>query len=189
MKKIIYSLGLVMLTTAMFTVTSCTKDPVPDPVVEQEEFDHVKIQFVKLNADGSETNDITSVDFSKSGAPTPSQVTLTNGISYRMLITLSLKGVSINEEIVEEGTEHKFFFSPSQSGIVNYVYNDADSDGRGIGLDGKLSVTGTGVIDMKVILRHALDKSHAGAQAWNSTDYEQAGGEDDLNITFGLKTQ
>lgn len=189
MKKVIYSLGLLMLTTAMFTVTSCTKDPVPDPVIEQEEFDHALIQFIKLNADGSQTTDTTAVNFDKNGTPAPAQVTLANGISYRTLITLSLKGASINNEIIEEGTEHKFFFNPTQSGILNYTYNDADTDGRGIGLDGKLSVTGTGIIDLKVILRHALDKSNADAQAWNSTTYENAGGEDDLNITFGLKTE
>ncbi|MFA6057039.1 MAG: hypothetical protein WC756_02485 [Taibaiella sp.] len=189
MKKVIYSLGLVILTTAMFTVTSCTKDPVPDPVVEQEEFDHALIQFVKLNADGSQTTDTTSVNFDKSGTPTPTQVTLANGTSYRTLITLSLKGISINNEIIEEGTEHKFFLNPTQSGILNYTYSDADANGRGIGLDGKLSVIGTGTIDLKVILRHALDKSNADAQTWNSTTYENAGGEDDLNITFGLKAQ
>jgi hypothetical protein len=189
MKKVIYGLGLVMLATTMFTVTSCTKDPVPDPIIEQEEFDHVLIQFVKLNANGSETTDTTVVNFDKNGAPTPSQVTLTNATSYRTLLTLSLKGVSINNEIIEEGTEHKFFFDPTQSGILNYTYSDADSDGRGIGLDGKLSVIGTGTMNLKVILRHALDKSHADAQAWNSTTYENAGGEDDLNITFGLKAQ
>ena len=189
MKKVIYSLGLLMLTTAMFTVTSCTKDPVPDPVIEQEEFDHALIQFIKLNADGSQTTDTTAVNFDKNGTPTPAQVTLANGASYRTLITLSLKGVSINNEIIEEGTEHKFFFNPTQSGILNYIYNDADTDGRGIGLDGKLYVIGTGITDLKVILRHALDKSNANAQTWNSTTYENAGGEDDLNITFGLKAQ
>jgi hypothetical protein len=189
MKKIIYSLGLVMLVTAMFTITSCVKDPKPDPVVEQEEFDHALIQFVKLNANGSETTDTTVVNFAKSGAPTPSQVTLANNTSYRMLITLSLKGASINNEIIDEGTEHKFFLNPTQGGILNYTYSDADVNGRGIGLDGKLSVIGTGTIDLKVILRHALDKSNADAQVWNSTAYENAGGEDDLNITFGLKAQ
>lgn len=189
MKKVIYSLGLVMLVTAMFTITSCTKDPVPDPVVEQEEFDHTLIQFIKLNADSTQTTDTTSVNFDKTGTPTPSQITLENGMSYRMLITLSLKGVPINNEINEEGTEHKFFLNPTQSGILNYIYKDADSDGRGIGLNGRLSVIGTGTINLKVVLRHALDKSKADAQAWNSTTYENAGGEDDLNITFGLKAQ
>jgi len=189
MKKVIYSLALLALTTGIVTFSSCSKDPTPDPVVEQEEFDHALIQFIKLNADGSQTIDTTSVNFDKSGTPTPQQTILSNGAHYRMLITLSLKGASINNEIVEEGTEHKFFLNPSQSGMLDYTYSDADVNGRGIGLDGKLNVTGAGTFDLKVVLRHALDKSKPEAQDWNSTTYQSAGGEDDLNVTFGMKTQ
>jgi hypothetical protein len=189
MKKVISNIKLIVLVTGLLALASCVKDPVPDPVVEQEEFDHALIQFVKLNADGTETTDTTAVNFGKSGAPTPDQTILNNGFSYRTLITLSLKGKSINPEVIEEGTEHKFFFNPTQAGVLSYVYNDADTAGRGIGLDGKMTVSGTGTFNVKVVLRHALDKSNANAQAWNSTDYEAAGGEDDLNITFALKAQ
>lgn len=189
MKKSMYRIGLMAIAAGIITLSSCSKDPVPDPVLEQEEFDHALIQFIKLNADNSQTTDTTSVNFDKSGTPDPQQTVLSNGSSYRMLITLSLKGASINDEITEEGTEHKFFFNPAQSGMLNYTYNDADANGHGIGLDGKLDVTGAGTFDLKVVLRHALDKSKAEAQAWNSTNYDAAGGEDDLNITFGLKTQ
>lgn len=189
MKKVMYRIGVIAMATGIFTLSSCSKDPTPDPVVEQEEFDHARIELIKLNADGSQTVDTAAVDFDKEGTPTPQQIILENGKSYRALITLSLNGESINHEIVEEGTEHKFFFNPSQTGLLDYTYNDTDADGRGIGLDGKLTVTGTGTFDLKVILRHALDKSNASAQAWNSTSYQEAGGEDDLNITFGLKTQ
>ncbi len=189
MKKTIYSVALLFFTAFVFTITSCVKDPKPDPVVEQEEFDHVLLQYIKLNADGSETTDTTSVNFNKEGVPAPGQITLDNGTSYRMLITISLKGESINNEIIDEGTEHRFFLLPSQDGILNYVYNDEDADGRGIGLDGKLSVTGTGTFTLKIILRHALDKSNSAAQAWNSPNYYEAGGEDDLNVTFGVKAE
>lgn len=189
MKKVIYSLGFLALATGIVTFSSCSKDPAPAPVVEQEEFDHALIQLIRLNPDGSQTSDTTSVNFDKQGTPTPQQTILSNGTKYRMLITLSLHGESINNEIIEEGTEHKFFLNPSQAGLLDYTYSDADSDGRGIGLDGKLSVTGTGAFDVKLVLRHALDKSKPEAQAWNSTTYSSAGGEDDLNVTFGLKTQ
>ena len=189
MKKVMYSIGTIALVTGICSLSSCSKDPTPDPVVEQEEFDHARIQLIKLNTDGSQTVDTTTVNFDKSGTPTPQQAILDNGKSYRMLLTLSLKGESINQEIIEEGVEHKFFFNPSQAGLLSYVYNDADADGRGIGLDGKLTVTGAGTFDFKVILRHALDKSNAAAQDWNSTTYQAAGGEDDLNVSFGMKTQ
>lgn len=189
MKQTMYRIGCAALAAGIFGLSSCSKDPTPDPVVEQEEFDHARIDFIKLNADGSETTDTTTVDFDQEGVPAPQQLLLSNSTAYRMLLTLSLKGESINPEIVEEGTEHKFFFNPSQDGVISYVYNDADADGRGIGLDGKLTVSAAATFNLKVILRHALDKGNASAQDWNSTSYQAAGGEDDLNVSFGMKTQ
>jgi len=189
MKKAIYKIGFIAAIAGIVTFSSCKKDPVPTPVVEQEEFDHALVQFIKLNTDGSQTTDTVAINFDKSGTPTPTQVTLNNGTAYRTLITLSANGESINHEIIEEGTEHKFFFDPSTAGILSYVYNDADADGRGIGLDGKMTVGGTATFNLEIILRHALNKSHASAQAWNSTTYDQAGGTDDLNITFGIKAE
>lgn len=189
MKSNLSRIFLAATAAGMLLLSSCAKDPVPDPVVEQEEFDHTKIMFIRLNADNSQTTDTLFVDFDKTGTPAPAQITLGNGLSYRMLINISLKGESINNEIIEEGTEHRFFFIPDQAGLLDYSYSDADADGRGIGLDGKMTVTGTGTLNLKVLLRHALDKSHPAAQAWNSTDYNAAGGEDDLNITFGIKAE
>ena len=189
MKKVTYRIALLAIAAVFLTFSSCKKDPTPTPELEQEEFDHALVQFIRLNADGSQTTDTTAVNFDRTGTPAPQQVQLSNGTVYRMLLTLSLNGASINSEIVEEGTEHKFFFNPTQNGLITYVYSDADSEGRGIGLDGKLSVTGAGTFDLKIVLRHALDKSNAAAQSWNSTTYQEAGGEDDLNVTFGIKTQ
>lgn len=189
MKNTIIRFGLYATIAALFTFSACVKDPKPAPVVEQEEFNHALVQFIKLDSAGAETTDTISMNFDKSGSPTPSQATLANGKSYRMLITLSLDGVSINHEIIEEGVEHKFFLNPSVSGLLNYSYNDADTDGNGIGLDGKLQVIGAGTFDLKIVLRHALDKNAASAQAWNSTTYDEAGGEDDLNIHFAMKTE
>lgn len=189
MKKVIINIVFVLSAICLLTFASCVKDPKPAPVVEQEEFDHALIQFIRLDTNGTQTTDTTAVNFDKSGTPTPAQTTLANGASYRMLITLSSNGASINDEIIEEGVEHKFFLNPSMDGVLNYSYNDADTNGRGIGLDGKLEVIGVGTFDLKIVLRHALDKSVAAAQAWNSTTYEEAGGEDDLNISFGIKTE
>lgn len=189
MKKNLLITGLLLATGGLLTFSSCSKDPEVKPEIEQEEFNAVRIDFVRLESSGTETTDTVTVNFDKAGNATPSQALLKNGTTYRTLLTLSLDGTSINNEITEEGTEHKFFFNPSAAGIISYTYNDKDANGRGIGLDGNLKVTGTSTLNLKVILRHALDKSLPDAQAWNSTTYEKAGGEDDLNITFGLKAE
>ncbi len=189
MKKVIYGLTLATAISALFTLNSCTKDPKPAPVDEQEEYDDVEILFITLNADGSQSTDTTKVSFDSKGVPSPSHKHLAPETTYRVLINLYYKGNSINHEIIEEGTEHQFFFNPSiPEGITNYVYNDKDTDNRGIGLDGNMTI-GEGEFDLKIVLRHGLNKAHASAQSWNSTTYHEAGGEDDLNVTFEIHAE
>lgn len=189
MKKLTYKIALVTAIAGVFTFSSCKDDPAPTPEPEQEEFDAVRIDMIKLDAGGAQTTDTVTVNFDRAGNPTPGTAALSSSTAYRTLLTLSQNGTSINGEITEEGTEHKFFFIPTvASGITNYEYKDADTDGNGIGLDGKMTI-GTGTFDLKIVLRHALDKSKAEAQAWNSTNYQAAGGEDDLNINFKIEAQ
>ncbi len=190
MKKITSRLTLIAAIAGIITISSCSKDkPTPTPEPAQEEFDAARIQFIALDASGNQTTDTTTVNFSKEGVPTPSHSHLKPGGSYRSLITLFYKGNSINQEIIDEGTEHKFFFIPSVAGgVTDYVYNDKDADNRGIGLDGKMTI-GSGEFDLKIVLRHALDKSKAEAQAWNSPNYAAAGGEDDLNVEFEIHAE
>lgn len=188
MKKAIYRF-VIPVTAIVLTFSSCKKDPEPTPEVEQEEYDAARVQFIALNADGSETTDTTTINFSKEGVPSPSHNHLHEGETYRTLITLFYKGNNINHEIAEEGTEHRFFFLPSVAGgVTNYSYSDSDAEGRGIGLDGKMTI-GTGEFDLKIVLRHGLDKSSPAAQAWNSSNYEAAGGTDDLNIEFEVHAE
>ncbi|GEM_PF-456842 len=189
MKKATFKIGLLAVAAALITFSSCTKDPDVKPEVEQEEYDAARIQYIELNADGSETTDTTTISFDKAGVPSPSHSHLHPGEKYRTLITLYYNGNSINHEIVEDGAAHKFFFVPSiAGGITNYTYNDADVNGRGIGLDGVTTV-GEGEFDLKVVLRHGINKAHAAAAAWNSTNYQEAGGSDDLNVMFEIHAE
>jgi len=189
MKKIAYKIALVTAVAGVFTMTSCKDDPKPTPEVVQEEYDAARIQFIELNSDGSETTDTTTVNFSKEGVPSPAHNHLHAGEKYRTLISLFYKGNLINSEITADGKEHQFFFIPSiAGGVTNYVYNDVDVDGRGIGLDGTMTI-GTGEFDLKVVLRHGLDKSKPEAQAWNSAAYQAAGGSDDLNVEFEVHAE
>ncbi len=189
MKKVTHILTFALVITTMLVLNSCTKDPKPAPVEEQEEYDDVRIHFITLHTDGSQTTDTTSVSFNKEGVPSPSHKHLAPHTQYRVLIDLFYKGNSINHEIKEEGTEHQFFFLPSApEGIESYLYNDKDADTRGIGLDGNMKI-GSGEFDLKIVLRHGLDKSHPSAQAFNSATYHDAGGEDDLNIMFEVHAE
>jgi hypothetical protein len=189
MKKATYRIALLIVAAGLLTFSSCKKDPAPTPEPEQEEFDAARVQFIALNQDGSQTTDTTTINFNKEGVPNPSHSHLSPHTGYRTLITLFYKGNSINQEIIDEGTEHRFFFIPTlAAGIDNYIYKDQDTEGRGIGLDGTMTI-GAGEFDLKIVLRHGLDKSHSSAQAYNSANYQQAGGEDDLSVTFEIHAE
>jgi len=189
MKTTILKFAFLATVIGTLTFSSCKKNPTPTPEDAQEEYDASRIQFVLLNPEGSETTDTTTIDFNRNGVAAPNTAMLMSNKHYRMLITLLNHGNSVNDEVLEEGTIHQFFFIASQNNVFDYAYNDFDVNSRGIGLDGTAIISGPGTTQLKVVLRHGLDKSKPEAQSWNSTSYENAGGEDDLNISFQITAQ
>jgi hypothetical protein len=121
--------------------------------------------------------------------PTIETVTLAKGKNYRMTITVtnSIAGEDITAEILEESDEHQFFFlgTAFTGNILTVTYDDPS--GELLGLQNELTVSsspGANNTQMRVLLRHDLDKSYPGATNPNFQNYEQAGGETDLDITF-----
>ncbi|MEP0710909.1 MAG: hypothetical protein ABJC55_03220, partial [Algoriphagus sp.] len=110
--------------------------------------------------------------------------------TYQMTIDVlnSIEGEDITEEIREEADEHQFYFLGSaltSSPFMTYVYDDEGSEL--IGLKGIVTVQlnpGVNNANMRVILRHDLDKNYPGADNPNFQDFAMAGGESDLDITF-----
>ncbi|TCK85211.1 hypothetical protein [Albibacterium bauzanense] len=168
------------------SITSCSKnDPIPE--LDQEEYNSIQLVFEH----GTYTNNVftpsdgeTLVTFTKDGTPTPGTINLTEGKSYRMKINLLSDNESINQEIIDEADEHQFFFLGSPDGVFDYKYEDDQ-----IGLTGILSALKetNAAFDFQILLRHALNKDHAAAQAWNSKTYVEAGGADDLNIKLKIQ--
>jgi hypothetical protein len=184
-----------LLAGSVLTFNACQKDD-PSPEVEQEEFNRAVFTFTRLDASGNETAEKVVAELdelehnhgSSGGAHDHEHVhvDLKEGATYRMAIGLYIDDKSINDEIMDEGDVHQFFFIPSVSGIVNYQYEDRDRNNRPVGLKGKLQVLQHGELDLNVILRHNLDKAHAGAATWNSANYAAAGGADDLNAELEI---
>ncbi len=183
-----FKYAIIAMSIGILTFTSCKKDPQPAPEPSQEEYDAARIQYILLNEDGSETRDTLTISFDKTGHPSPHHIHVLADHSYRSLVTLFYNGKSINEEIIEAGLEHQFFFIPSSGNVIeDYDYQDADRNGKGIGLDGIITFSpDEGQSSLKVVLRHGLDKNHAAAQSWKNPNYQEAGGADDLNIEFEI---
>lgn len=181
--NILKKLSLVAV-LGLLTFSSCKKE---DPVHEhdQEEYDKIVVNFIKLNANGNETNDTTAITLDAHGDATPSSITLGSDQSYRVMMNLYSHDESINAEIIADADEHQFFFFANPStAIATYEYRDGQ-----IGLDGKMTFQGVGNANLNIILRHGLDKTHADALPYNNPNYRNAGGADDLNITFPVHIQ
>lgn len=186
---------LYLLALTAFAFASCESE---DPVIENEEevITDVTLKFTELNSAGAPIG--TAVSFKASDpqgielgdAPTIQTVNLTKGKNYRMEITVfnSIENEDITAEILTEADEHQFYFLGTAfvgSAPITITYDDPN--GKLIGLRTKVGVAvspGFNNAIMRVILRHDLNKSFAGATNPNFQNYEQAGGESDLDINF-----
>lgn len=173
---------------ASLVMVGCKKNPKPTPELPQEELDETQIVFVLLDEDQNPTTDSTKITFDISGYPSPSHLHLDIGHDYLMLINISYRGRSINQEIIDDGDMHQFFFIADHPALIqNYQYLDQDKNGLPIGLKGIISLANEEIdTDLHVILRHGLNKNHPSAQTYNHPNYRDAGGSDDLNIFFNI---
>jgi hypothetical protein len=177
-------------------LASCESE---DPVIENDEevITDVTLRFTELDDSGNNVG--APFDFVASdpqgielGSPSIETVNLTRGKTYRMEILLynSIADEDITEEVQEESDEHQFYFLGTAfvgSPILTYTYDDLN--GESLGLNGQVIVAqspGFNNANMRVVLRHDLDKSFPGADDPNFENFIQAGGETDLDITFPL---
>lgn len=177
MKNInIYStLSLFLLLAISFS--SCKRN---DPILEddQEEYDAVEVVFSQMN-DPSKTVKVT---FNRNGFTEESNYKLFKNENYIMEISLFHDGENINKEIRDEADEHKFFFFAPEKAVTNYQYLDDD-----LGLMGEIGFGDYPErFDLKILLRHGLDKENPAAKEWNSETYVEAGGVDDLLLKIPI---
>lgn len=189
-------LWIYTLAALMFGFTSCDSDD-PEPENDEEVITDVTLTFTELDAGGNPVGSAFSFTASdpqgiELGNPTIEEVTLEKGKDYRLQITVfnSIENEDITEEIEEEADEHQFYFLGSafvgSSAPLAYAYNDGAEN---IGLDGIVTVTASSpfnTANMRVVLRHDLDKGYPGADNPSFEDFNMAGGSSDLDITFPL---
>lgn len=191
------SILLYLLLLATFAFTSCQSDD-PKPENDGEVITDVILSFQELDLSGNPTGAITTFKASDpqgievGSTPTIDNVTLTTGRIYQMRIEVrnSIANTDITPEILKEADEHQFYFLGTAfvgTNVLTYTY--ADPSGDLLGLVGKVMVArspGFNNANMRIVLRHALDKNFPGATNPNFEDFIQAGGETDLDITFPL---
>ncbi|MFM7628529.1 MAG: hypothetical protein ACKO44_03355 [Algoriphagus sp.] len=185
-------LYLLILLTLGFA--SCESND-PSKENDGEVITDVTLKFQELNASNAPVGSVLSFKASDpqgievGKTPTVQSISLTKGKKYQMTIevTNSIKNEDITQEILAEAAAHQFFFLGPvfDSNIFSIKY--ADAGGIALGLKNTVTVSsspGTNNSSMRVVLRHDLNKNFAGARNPNFSNFVQAGGETDLDITF-----
>jgi hypothetical protein len=192
--KNLRKVSLYLLALLAFGFASCESED-PEKENEGEVITDVTLKFQELNSSNAlvgsvfsfKASDPQGIEVGKT--PTIQSISLAKGKKYQMTIevTNSIEGEDITQEILTEAAEHQFFFLGPvfDSNIFSIQY--ADAGGIALGLKNTVTVSsspGTNNSSMRVVLRHDLNKSFAGANNPTFANFVQAGGETDLDITF-----
>lgn len=192
--KNLKKVSLYLLALVAFGFASCESED-PEKENEGEVITDVTLKFQELNGSNALIGDVLSFKASDpqgievGKTPTVQSISLTKGKKYQMTIEVSnsIEGEDITQEILEEAEEHQFFFLGQVFDSSFFSIQYADAGGIALGVKTTIIVstsTGTNNSNMRVVLRHDLDKNFPGASNPNFANFVQAGGESDLDITF-----
>lgn len=178
-KFTLYTLLSIFLVMAI-GFSSCKRD---EPVLEddQEEYDSVEVLFTLV----SNPEQTVKVVFNRFGSPEQEKYKILKDEEYKMEISLFHDGEEITAEVEDESLEHQFFFFAPESAVKDYTYRDNQLGLKGVIQFGNSSAQ----FDLNILLRHGLNKEHPSAQLWNSPNYVEAGGVDDLSFTIPISLQ
>jgi hypothetical protein len=192
--KNLKKVSLYLLALMVFGFASCKSE---DPTQENdgEVITDVTLKFQELDASNALVGSVLSFKASDpqgievGKTPTIQSISLAKGKKYQMTIevTNGIKGEDITQEILTEAAAHQFFFLGQvfESNIFSIQY--ADAGGVALGLKNTVTVSispGTNNSNMRVVLRHDLNKNFPGATSPTFANFAQAGGETDLDLTF-----
>lgn len=201
MKNPLARLSSSLLLVLSLFIFSCEKDD-PVPEIDQELITELTLVFEEVTESGEVVPnghfEVTAKDaegISLGSSPQIEDiVNLVPGKTYQLSIQLynDIAKEDMTEEIAHHGDEHQFYFLGSalvgNASFLQYTYADEDENGKPIGLRGLVTVNesvNTG--SFRVVLRHGLNKAFSGADQPSFENYETAGGESDLDITFQVR--
>ena len=192
--KNLKKVSLYLLALVAFGFASCESED-PEKENDGEVITDVTLKFQELNASNTLVGSVLSFKASDpqgievGKTPTIQSISLAKGKKYQMTIevTNAIKGEDITQEILTEAAAHQFFFLGQVFDSSFFSIQYADAGGIALGLKTTVTVsssTGSNNSNMRVVLRHELNKSFPGASNPNFANFAQAGGETDLDLTF-----
>lgn len=176
--------------TALFA-TSCSDDDSTTaiPVNEQEAISTIRATFTPVG--GGATITLTSRDLDGDGpnppvntisGPFAAGVTYSGSVQFQNELAGTIEDVTL--EIEEEGDHHQLFFVQTGGNLGTFTYNDADEDGKPIGLSFIYNAAAAATAgQLQMVLIHHPNKDAAGVAQGDITN---AGGSTDAEVTFSV---
>ncbi|MBL7820139.1 MAG: type 1 periplasmic binding fold superfamily protein [Saprospiraceae bacterium] len=175
----------IYLFGAIASLLSCADDT---PIVNESEL-ITSMYMVMETPNGSDSVVFSFKDLDGDGGNPPVIFApkLKSNTLYQTSLRLLNESVSppieITDEIVSEGTDHQFFYTPSGQANLQISYLDFDSLGYPIGTKTNILTGNAGSGLLKISLKHLPEKKASGVQNGNITN---SGGETDIELTFDL---
>ncbi|MCC6582596.1 MAG: type 1 periplasmic binding fold superfamily protein [Chitinophagales bacterium] len=180
--------SVLILATLFFA--GCKKDPVTPP--NEEELITTMILSLQKQGSPSVQNFVFNDPDGTGGiSATIDSIIIEKAAVYSAKITLlnsqSTPVDSISNEVLEEGTDHQFFYLSTPSNVLSSFTYDGENDTNGnpIGLDFSFATWNAGGSgNLKITLRHQPDKNAVGV---SSGDIANANGETDIEVEFPVR--
>jgi hypothetical protein len=175
---LLYSFILILF------ITSCGKD-LPAPINDEELITTLRLEFISQNPTETKIIQFQDLDGDGGNPPVYQADTLRANTNYTCRLYVLNESVNppsaINQEILEEGIDHQFFFLEQNGLNLNITYNDLDGNQNPIGLINYAITQGASEGNLTVILRHQGDKFATGASIG---DISNVGGSTDIEVVF-----
>ncbi len=181
--------GLYALLFTVVVLSGCNRKD-PEPENEKESINRMEVVFTPVTGGASVTFLFSDPDGDGGNPPTITVQPLRARTAYNVTLTLAKEEGSKREdktaEIRTEADEHQFFFIINPATLMTHRYDDADRNNRPLGLRNVMETQAAGRGSLRIVLRHDLNKAFAGL---NNTNFMQAGGETDIDVTFPVTVQ
>jgi len=180
-----------MALVALFAFNSCSDDDAK-PVIEPEVITNMVVTLEHPGAGADVVLSWMDMDGDGPNAPIVNVVgTIERNVAYlgdiSLLNMLTNPVRNVSADVLEKGAEHQFFFAAGGGLTGVFAYDDADVNGRPIGLDFIFTASANAQSgNFTVVLRHEPNKTAQGVAAGNIAN---AGGDTDIEVTFPVTVQ
>ncbi|MGV6829155.1 MAG: type 1 periplasmic binding fold superfamily protein [Flavobacteriales bacterium] len=183
--KTVKILSIVLFASLSFT--SCKKDDNPNPVNESEVITTMTVTLTPSGGGTAITLQSQDLDGDGPNAPVITvSGNLLTGTTYNGNIVMLNETVNPAEnttlEILDENTDHQFFYVPDNSLDITTEYSNFDDNGNPLGTEFTLTAGAASSGSLTITLRHEPTKPNDGT-------LEGAGGETDFTASFNVTVE